>query len=404
MQTGARFQAALEILTEIFNDQFPADKILNDYTRSRKYIGSKDRRFISDIVWNIIRNRMKFSFNAQSDDPRKILLYAYRHMLSEIFDSSTYGLSPLSDEEQKWLKNENDTPYPDYIEAECPQWLFTKINDMNFCKALNQTASTDIRSHGISASELQQKLSAEGIDSSLGAYSPYCLKLNERLVLNNCMAWQDGLFDIQDEASQIVSILIDAKPEHKIIDYCCGAGGKSLALSNILNNQGNILAYDIDSKRLENIKPRLSRLKIKNIELTDIIADSDKNFDRFIIDAPCSGSGIWRRSPDSKYRLTPEKLKTLQKVQSEILQIGADKTKTGGRIIYITCSILKDENEEIIEQFLSSHPNFKEVNIKQIWQQKISAPYPHFSETSLRMSPLTTNTDGFFICILERQS
>ncbi len=403
MQTGARYQAALDILTQIFADQTPADKIINDYMRARKYIGSKDRRFISETVWNIIRNRMKLSFDSQSNDPRKILLYAHRNNLNEIFDSSTYGMSPLSPEEKEWLRNENENPYPDYVEAECPKWIFSKINDINFCKALNQTASTDIRAHGTSAEELKQKLTNEGISSDFGAYSPYCLKINERLVLNNCIAWQDGLFDVQDEASQIAAILVDASPKHKIIDYCCGAGGKSLALSNILDNQGSILAYDIDSKRLENIKPRLARLKIKNIELTDIIAGSDKDFDRFIIDAPCSGTGTWRRSPDAKYRLTEKKLKSLNKTQSEILEIGAAKTKTGGRIIYITCSILKDENEDIINQFLSQHSEFELINIKQLWQQKIATPYPHSSEFFLRMSPQTTGTDGFFVCIMERK-
>ena len=403
MQTGARYQAILEILTEVFKDKTPADNIINDYIRSRKYIGSKDRRFITENCWNIIRNRLKLSFDTQSNDPRRILLYYIKDCLTEAFDDSSYGLSPLSEDEKLFLSHENDSPYPAYVEAECPDWIFKQINDISFCKSLNEPATTDIRAHNIERTELQKKLLSEGIDTTFGGYSPYCLKINQRLVLNNCMAWQDGFFEIQDEASQIASLLIDAKPNHKIIDYCCGAGGKSLALSNCLNNQGKILAYDIDPKRLNAIKPRISRLKVKNIELTDIIADSDKDYDRFILDAPCSGSGTWRRSPDAKFRLTPEKLDSLVKTQAKLLEIAAQKTKVSGRIIYITCSILHAENEEIITRFLQQHPNYAPINIRILWEQKISAPYPCQSEIFLRMSPFTTQTDGFFVSVLERQ-
>lgn len=402
MQSGARYQAILEIITEVFKDEQPADKIINDYIRARKYIGSKDRRFIVDEVWQIIRNRCKLTFDAKSDDPRKILLYYNKDRLEQVFDGSTYGLTPLTKEEQNWLCQENDEPYPDWVEAECPKWLYEKIGNLEFCKALNWQAQTDVRAHGISADELQAKLEAEGIESKKGAYSPYCLKIKERLVLNNCMVWQDGYLDVQDEASQLAAILIDAKPEHKIIDYCCGAGGKSLALSNILKDNGHILAYDIEAKRLEAIKPRMARLNVHDVELTEIIADSDKDFDRFILDAPCSGTGTWRRAPDAKFRLTEQKLYGLTKIQAELLEIAAVKTKIGGRIIYITCSVLPDENEKQIEQFLAAHNEFRPVNMRELWEGKIAAPYPHDDEFMLKLSPYKTGTDGFFICVLKK--
>jgi 16S rRNA (cytosine967-C5)-methyltransferase len=404
MQTGARYQAVLEILTEVFKDETPADKIVNDYLRARKYIGSKDRRFITDGVWKIIRNRLKLSFDARSTEPRAILLYAVRDKLAEVFDGAPHGLAPLTEAERLALSQENEDPYPDYVEAECPQWLFAKIKDLNFCKALNTEATTDVRAHGLSRADLKRKLSAEGITAREATYSPDGLKIDGRLVLNNCMAWQDGWLEVQDEASQIAALLTDVKPEHKIMDYCCGAGGKSLAISNLLHNQGHILAYDIDSRRLENIKPRMSRLHVKNIELTDIVADSDRDFDRFVLDAPCSGTGTWRRSPDAKFRLTPEKLYGLTKIQADLLQTAATKTAIGGRIIYITCSVLADENEDIIKAFLHTHPNFALFDIQNLWAEKIDAPYPAQSRYYLRMSPLTTATDGFFVCILTRRS
>lgn len=402
MQNGARYQAVLELISEIFKDEKPADGIINDYLRARKYIGSKDRRFISEKVWEIIRNRMKLTFDAGSDEPRRVLLWSVRDKLDEVFDGSQYGMAPLTEEERAWLAQDNDKPYPDYVEAECPQWLFAKINNIEFCKALNRPAEANFRVHNHSRDEALRRMINEGFEVVPVVYSPYGIKSKERISLANCMTYQDGWIDVQDEASQLAAVLCDVRPEHKIIDYCCGAGGKSLALSHILNNKGKILAYDAIAKRLENIKPRLERLGVKNVELTDLIADSDKDFDRFIIDAPCSGTGTWRRSPDAKFRLTEKALADLNRVQSEILKVGAAKTKIGGRLIYMTCSVLRDENEHIIDRFMAENPDFRFVNLRTIWEKHISAPYPHKSENMLRLSPQSSGTDGFFICILEK--
>lgn len=403
MQTGARYQAVLELITDIFKDEQPADGIINEYLRSRKYIGSKDRRFITETTWQIIRNRRKLEFDSQSVEPRKILLFFAKDKLSEILDGSPYGLAPLSSQEQKLLSAENEQPYPAAVEAECPDWLFAKINDMEFCKALNQPAEADFRANGHSREEVIARLESEGISAAPMPYAPQGFRVKDRFALGNCAAYQDGWFEPQDEASQIAALLCDVRPEHKIIDYCCGAGGKSLALADLLHNQGHILAHDISAKRLENIKPRITRLGVKNIELIDIVATTDRDFDRFIIDAPCSGTGTWRRSPDAKFRLTAQKLFSLNQIQAELLSIAAAKTKIGGRIIYITCSVLPDENEDIINAFLRAHQEFAPLDISKLWEQKINAPYPHSNQQMLRMSPLTTNTDGFFITILEKR-
>ncbi len=403
MQTGARYQAVLDLITEIFKDEQPADGIMNEYLRARKYIGSKDRRFISELTWQIIRKRRKLEFDSQSSEPRRILLWAVRDKLTEVFDGSTYGPAPLSAEEKDWLKQENELPYPPAVEAECPDWLFEQINNIEFCKALNQPAEADFRAHGHLREEVIKRLQNEGLSVRPTPYAPRGFRSDTRISLGNCITYQEGWFEVQDEASQLAALLCDIRPEHKIIDYCCGAGGKSLALADILNNQGLILAHDINAKRLEAIKPRMSRLGVKNIELTDIIADSDKDFDRFILDAPCSGTGTWRRAPDAKFRLTPQKLKALNSVQTELLETAAAKTKTGGRIIYITCSVLKAENEDIINGFLGKHPEFELFDLQKLWAEKIDAPYPSENQKMLRMSPQTTNTDGFFIVVLQKQ-
>lgn len=404
MQTGARYQAVLDLLSEIFQDKRPADNIINEYMRSHKFIGSKDRRFISEEVWNIIRNRHKLEFDTNSTDARKILLWHNKAHIHALFDGSQYGISSLTEAEKKWLSTENTNPYPDYIEAECPQWIFAQNPNIEFFKSLNQPACADFRVHNSTTTDIIQQLKAEGIEASPTPYSPYGIRIKERININNCIAFQEGKLEVQDEASQIAAILCDAHPQHKIIDYCCGAGGKSLALSHILNNQGTILAHDINAKRLDAIKPRIARLNVKNIELTDIIADSDKDFDRFIIDAPCSGTGTWRRSPDAKFRLNTTQIKHLNTTQKNLLELAATKTKTNGRIIYITCSILDAENEHIINHFLSVHPEFSLADISQIWKKHISTPYPSSNKFMLRMSPYHTNTDGFFVSVLQKKS
>ncbi len=407
MQTAARYQAVLEIISDVFKDMKPADGIVDAYLKSRKYIGSKDRRFIADTVWEIIRNRMKLEFDAGSKEYRKILL-TYLEKKGEdvfaVFTGEQYAPQPLTEEEKSWLEKDNEDPYPPYVEAECPQWLFNKIKDMTALKMLNVPASADFRINVKSRETAWEQLKAEGYDVYPTPYSPLGLRLNDRISLGNCVAYREGLIDVQDEASQIAAILCDVRPEQKIVDYCCGAGGKSLAMAYLLQNKGHIFAHDVEKKRLIALKPRMERLNIKNIELIDFLATTDRDFDRFVIDAPCSGTGTWRRSPDAKYRLNQNKLDKLTVIQADILRKAYEKTKVGGRIVYITCSVLREENENIVDSFVQEFPDMFFVNLRQLWEQKIDAPYPGEEVKYLRMSPARTGTDGFFIAVLEKRS
>ena len=403
MQKGAQYQAVLELITEIFKDKTPADNIINAYLRERKYIGSKDRRFITETVWNIIRHRRRLTFDAQSDNPRRILLYYLRDEDFEVLCAdSPYALYPLTKEEKIWLKQENEQAYPPAVEAETPDWLYDKIKDMTLLKALNEPAGADLRLNIPSREIVLKKLQAEGLFFRPTKYSPIGIRSSERVNLHNCMAYQEGEIEVQDEASQIAAILADVKPEHKTIDYCCGAGGKTLTIAYLNQNKGQIDVHDINWGRLEAIKDRAARLKITNINIVKELIDKD--YERFIVDAPCSGSGTWRRSPDAKFRLTPQQLYDLNKAQAEILEIAANHTKNGGRIVYFTCSILSDENEQIIQTFLSRHSHFKLCNLKQMWQQKLNGNYPVSDEYMLHLNPLISGTDGFFVCILEKNN
>lgn len=401
MQISARYQAILDLISEIFKDESPADNIINNYLRERKYIGSSDRRFITETVWKIIRNRRKLEFDAGSNVPRKILMtYLKDEDLELIFGAGEYAPEALSKEEKSWIKSLNDEVYPPDVEAECPKWLFDKILDVALLKSLNETASADLRINTKNRQTMIEKLRGEGLFFAPTPYSPIGIRSSERVNLNNCIAYKEGEVEVQDEASQLAAILCDVSEEHKTIDYCAGAGGKSLAIAYLLNNKGKIEAHDIDWHRLEQIKPRLERLNIKNVEPVREITCTD--YDRFIIDAPCSGTGTWRRSPDAKYRMSQKKLNELNKIQSELLDIAYQKTKIGGRIIYITCSILRDEDEDIINAFTHRNHKVRHIDLRKLWQRKIDAPYPGTCDKFLRFSPLTTNTDGFFFTVLEK--
>ena len=401
MQQSARYNAIFELISEVFKDKKPADGIINAYLRERKYIGSGDRRFITEAVWKLIRHRRRLEFEASSSDPRRILLvYLKNEDTDLIFGAGEYAPAALTKEEKIWLKNLKEKVYPPDVEAECPQWLFEKIGDVALLKSLNEPASADLRVNRGNRENVLQKLRGEGLYFVPTPYSPIGIRSSERVNLNNCIVYKEGEIEVQDEASQLAAILCDVKPEHKVMDYCAGAGGKSLAIASLLGECGKIEAHDIDWHRLEQIKPRQERLNIKNVELVRKMSNCD--YDRFIIDAPCSGTGTWRRSPDAKFRLTVEKLRELNKIQSELLDIALKNTKVGGRIVYITCSILRDENEDIINAFTARNPEIRHIDLKTLWQGLLDAPYPGKDGQFLRFSPLTTNTDGFFITVLEK--
>ena len=397
MQKGAQYQAVWELISEIFKDKIPADNIINAYVRERKYIGSKDRRFITETVWKIIRNRRKLVFDAGSNEPRRVLLTYLQDEDFDLLCGGEYGLAPLSKEEKEWLKRRNEEVYPAAVEAECPDWLFDKVKDIHLLKALNEPASADLRLNKGSRARVIEQLQGEGLYFVPTPYSPIGIRSAERVNLNNCVAYKEGVIEVQDEASQLAAILADVRPEHKIIDYCCGAGGKSLTMAFLMNRQGKIQIHDINRSRLEAVKERAVRLDVKNLEIIEEVGDRD--YDRFVVDAPCSGTGTWRRSPDAKYRLTPETLKELNKTQAELLEKAFNHIRRGRRVVYITCSILRDENEDIIEAFLSRHADAAPVNLRHLWEDKLDGRYPGQDDFMLRMNPLLTRTDGFIVWI-----
>ena len=400
MKISARYMAVFELISEIFKDKTPADVLINNYVRQRKYIGAKDRRFIVETVWQIIRRRMRLEFEAQSHEPRDILLCFLKDEDFDLITGGEYGLPLLSPQEQKWLKSLKEEVYPQNVELEYPKWLFEEINNPLLLRSLNEPASADIRANFISPQDLKKRLQAEGLFFSLAPYSPYGLRSDERVNLNNSAAYQEGLFDVQDESCQLGAFFCDAKADEKIVDYCAGAGGKSLAIGAMMENEGLILCHDIDFSRMNAIKNRAQRLGIHNLKLVGEVTDND--FDLFVLDAPCSGTGTFRRAPDAKFRLKQQMIDDLNKTQAEILETAYEHTKKGGRIVYMTCSVLKKENENMVESFCAQHKDIMFLNHEKLWMKKLDVPYPFETNKYMSFSPLITNTDGFFFCMMKK--
>jgi 16S rRNA (cytosine967-C5)-methyltransferase len=417
MKESARFQTIIEILEDNLNSNMPLDNALKFYFKANRFIGSKDRRFISEYIWEIIRNKLKAEFVAKDKSARNILISYFAYFkyftiddLNKIFDGEKYSPKKLSVDEIEHINylSEIDIDIPDYVRAETPEWLFKKIKSVygketnKYLSELNKPATADFRVNSRNLDRVIEDLKLEGLDFIKTPISPIGIRSENRININNCLSFKDGSIEVQDEASQIASILCDVKEGEEVIDYCAGACGKSLAIASVTNNKANLYAHDINDKRLLKSIDRIKRAgaKIELLHHSDFLK-LNKKFDRFIIDAPCSGTGTWRRSPDAKFRLTEEELNRIISIQKEVLDIAYQNTKSGGHIVYITCSILKDENEEQIEYFMNKYGDIKQIDAKNIWDKKISLKYPS-NDKYLRLSPCENNTDGFFISIFKK--
>jgi len=245
-----------------------------------------------------------------------------------------------------------------------------------------------------------------GIKADPAPYAPHGIRIPTAEGLSSLQQtqfFQTGAFEFQDESSQIAAVLCDAKPGARVLDLAAGAGGKSLALAAAMQNKGSILAFDSDAVRLKQLGPRARRAGATIITATDKRGGplwGDGKFDVVLVDAPCSGSGAWRRNPESKWRLTPERLKELTALQAWLIDDGARHTRPGGRLVYATCSLLPAENTDVTDAFLARNPAFRQVSAVQIWNAAVAAPIPPGMRDNFTATPLKTGTDGFFVCIM----
>lgn len=412
--TPAHLDMTAAALRAVLPLEHPADAILRHFFRDSPELGVNDRAFITEIVFGILRHRFFLERAADTTAPRPLLL-AY---LVKFQGMNLRELTPLvSEAEAKWLtgiKAATPESQPLAIQAEFPEWLVEKLRScmteadiLNLGRSLQQTASLDLRVNTLLASrdEILAALNKDGIEGSATPYSPSGIRLVGKPAINRHALFLTGKVEVQDEGSQLLGYLLAPKRNDMVVDFCAGAGGKTLMLGALMHSQGRVYAFDISEKRLNNLKPRLKRSGLSNLHPQRITNENDikvkrlsGKIDRVLVDAPCSGLGTLRRNPDLKWRQSPHSIEGLKRKQAAILSSAANLLKPGGRLVYATCSFLPEENQEIIEHFLADHPHYTLLNCAELLaQQKISLDTGKF----LQLSPSLHGTDGFFAAALE---
>ena len=435
MTPGARLQAAIDLLHEIHAGNSPADRATAAFFRNRRYIGAKDRREVLDRAYAVLRRLAALDWwiwraGQDPEDRDRARLIASLALLdgwnveriSGTFDGGPYCPKTLREDERVILKKVvgreiEHGQQPAFIRNEYPEWieplLQRQFGDRLAAEmhAAIGEATTDIRANTLKATREQAiaAMKAEGITAMPTALSPVGLRVHGRPALAALKCFKDGLIEVQDEGSQLVGLLVDAKPGMRVVDFCAGAGGKTLAIAAQMKNKGKIFACDVLQGRVDRAAVRFNRAGIFNVERKGLSSERDpwvkrhaESFDRVLVDAPCTGTGTWRRNPDAKWKLTPKDLEELTALQGRILDSACRLVKPGGRLIYATCSLLSEENEAQVAQFLEGHPEFKLLPLPYVWFDTIGGAPPADGAT-LSLTPLRNGTDGFFAAILERE-
>jgi len=442
MRDKDRICTVLELLNLFDNSKKIASKILNNFFRTKKFIGSKDRKFISNSFWNILRHRFKIKWHIDrlglthsnaveiilelfflNDNYQNNILKIKKTLSLLSQDHECFECLNLELLDDKLFNNFYNPNMPDGIYYELKEFLLNSIKNtfpdqwQDVALSVNKEAFFDLRVNGIkeiSRDQVSLKLKNLGINHEWTRYSPLGLRFSKRYPIEGNKLYKNGNIEIQGEASQIASILIDAKPGMQIAEICSGAGGKSLILADIMKNKGRILSFDTNKKRLENAAIRLKRAGVHNVERRHIQKDwnvkgLEKKFDLVLVDAPCSGIGKWSRSPDSKFYFDKQKLDELVELQYELLDKGALMVKPGGKLAYMVCSFLAEEGINHTEKFKKQNNfDFSEINMINMWNDTIllmnGTPYPFdTSKNSIVLNPAIHKTDGFYISMFQRK-
>jgi len=447
MTPAARIAAVIELLGQIEALQRPADAIVQEYTRARRFMGSKDRRAVADRVFGVLRARARLSWwaaragGADDDEaerraaeagigPRHLVLAALvlvdgmaPDAVAGLCDGGQYHPAPLEPEERALVEALAGQPLthaeqPLWVRVEVPAWLLPAFERAfgdtveTELAALNAEAPVDLRVNPLIAESREAAAAAlaeHGMEAAPTPYAPNGLRLAGRRAVTTSPPFRDGRVEVQDEASQIAAALAGAEPGMAVCDVCAGAGGKTLALAADMADRGRLVALDLDADRLGRAGPRLSRAGAHGVERRVLADERDPwltanagAFDRVLVDAPCSGVGAWRRQPDARWKLTPEALANHTALQDTILDQAAPLVRPGGRLVYATCSLLPDENADRLAAFRERHPGFAPMPIEHVWAEALGGACPG-GGVDLTLSPARTGTDGFYLAVLERR-
>ena len=440
MQISSLIGHTQELLGIILNSKKPADALIDTFFRAHKYLGSHDRKFVAETTYGTLRHLRKCEFmvtsamaelaetlfeedkilflvvayislqgSMQDVTPEKILPKLKSARLAEIVESffDAFSKPVMIPTESAAVRIGVEYSFPDWM----VQKLFEQYGEReveSICASLNEQAPLSLRVNSLKTTvdQCQVELSKQGIETTKTLLSPFGLNLSKRINVFSLPVFRDGWFEVQDEGSQLLPFLIDPKPNTKLLDLCAGAGGKTLEFAALMKNRGEIFATDINRYRLEELHKRTKRAGAQNVRVQEIQAIEDLNehyadfFDVVFVDAPCSGLGTIRRNPGMKWMVTEQTVNEVSEKQRSILHSAAPLVKPGGRIIYATCTLLRQENEDVVVEFLMRHTDFTLVDANGLvhkWHNGFVATGPFF-----KLLPHIHGTDGFFCAVLEK--
>ncbi len=429
MRTGAQLRAAVEVLDEISRRHRPAADALADWGRSHRFAGSGDRAAIGNVVFDVLRRRLSLAARMGNAEPRALVIGAALDALglthdevSAAADGSAHALDPLSADERAGLERELPDALPAHIAGDFPEWLRAHLARVfgeraaEEGAALARRAPVDLRVNTLKATR-------EKVLAALTQYHPEPTPLSPVGVrlpppIGRARAPQveaeaahgKGWVEVQDEGSQLAALMAGAKPREQILDVCAGSGGKALALAALMGNTGQVYAYDRDRLQFRPIFERLTRAGARNVQ---VVTAGDEaalralgpRFDVVVVDAPCTGSGTWRRRPDAKWRLKPQQLALRIREQQTVLTLARDLVKPSGRLVYVTCSLLAEENTDQIAWFLGGAPEFSIMPFTEVWRASLGTEPPasaDLRDDGLLLTPARHDTDGFYVATLRR--
>ena len=412
----AQLDAATEALRLALKLERPADTVLQDFFRARSALGARDRAFVAETVYGVLRRKRTIEWLAPDAGPRE-MTFAY---LARVAGISVRELSAgTKDEERAWLarlKSVSLDDAPVAVRAEMPDWMVERLSRdwpevelLALARGLNEPAPLDLRVNTLRSDreDAARQLAESGVGAVTTPYSPVGLRVAGRPSLNRHALFLGGGIEVQDEGSQLLCLLVAPRRGELVVDFCAGAGGKSLMLGALMRSQGRIYAFDVSAARLARLGPRLKRSGLSNLHPAPIRDENDirvkrlaGKIDRVLVDAPCSGLGTLRRNPDLKWRQSPRSVEELKAKQAAILRSAARLVKPGGRLVYATCSLLREENEDVVAAFLAGQAEFRQLDCSAILR---GAGVPLDTGLFLRLFPHLHGTDGFFAAVLEHE-
>ncbi|MDD7908936.1 RsmB/NOP family class I SAM-dependent RNA methyltransferase [Pseudovibrio exalbescens] len=431
MRDGGRLAAAIEVLAEIESRRRPVQEALKDWGNSHRFAGSGDRVAIGNLVFDALRHKLSYAHIMGESTPRALALATYVigwgnavEQLEGAIESDPHAPDPLSEAERTALTEQDLSAAPDHVVADVPEWLFSRFASafgeeaIAVGKALSQRAPIDMRVNTLKSTPEKVLKRLSHLNAQPSGLSGNCVRLapvtgpKKSPHVQAEEGFRKGWFELQDEASQIAALLVGAQPGEQVLDLCAGGGGKSLALAANMDNKGQIYAYDASKLRLAPLYERMTRAGVRNIQVVDPQTGSldqlKGRMDRVMVDAPCSGTGVWRRRPDTKWRVTENALAGRIEEQRKVLAHAAEFVKDGGIMAYATCSLLPEENQDQVLWFLDNHSEFEALDMRLEWAKLFgnTERHPLFSEdgTHATLSPAHTNTDGFFISLMRKKA